>query len=321
MFANSLVWDNHACMPLRPGDLAFLPQLARYRQSGVDVVSLNVGFDAVHWQNTVPMLAHFRHWLGERDADYVVIDTVADIARAQAQGKLAVTFDIEGGSALGAQLGMVEVYYRLGVRWMLFAYNRNNALGGGCHDDDTGLTAFGRQVLEEMERVGMVACCSHTGHRTAMQVMEHSTQPVIFSHSNPLGVWRHYRNIRDEAIKACAAGGGVIGINGVGVFLGANDARTETIVRHIDYVATLVGARHVGLGLDFVFDQQELLDFMRALPDVFASENFGGQAPCFVTPEQIPQIAEQLLRMGYSAEDLRGILGGNHLRIARQVWA
>ena len=102
-----------------------------------------------------------------------------------------------------------------------------------------------------------------------MDVMRKAGKPVIFSHSNPLGVWRHKRNIRDEAIKACAATGGVVGINGVGIFLGANDARPETFVRHVDYVAQLVGPEHVGLGLDFMFDMAEAEEYARAHPEVF----------------------------------------------------
>ena len=180
-------------MPLRPDDEVFLPELARYHRAGTDVVSLNVGFDAVPWENTVRMSAHFRHWVRRHAADYKLIETVADVVQAKAEGKLGITFDIEGGCSLTEQLSMVELYYDLGVRWMLFAYNLNNALGGGCQDDDQGLTTFGRQVLDEMARVGMVACCTHTGFRTTMDVMQYSTNPVIFSHSNPLGVWKHKR--------------------------------------------------------------------------------------------------------------------------------
>src|SRR3546814_12970058 len=75
--------------------------------------------------------------------------------------------------------------YALGVRWMLLAYNRNNMLGGGCQDEDIGLTAQGRRVLDEMKRVGMVLCCTHTGERTVREATEYMAQPVIFSHSNP----------------------------------------------------------------------------------------------------------------------------------------
>jgi len=317
--SETLVWDNHGCMPLRPTDDSFLPQLARYRAAGVDAVTLNVGFDAVPWQNTLAMCAAFRRWLREHEDQYASVRTVADLERAKREGKLAVMFDIEGGSSLNGELSLVETYYELGVRWMLMAYNRSNLLGGGCNDEDTGLTDFGKQVIDEMARVGMVACCSHTGFRTTMDVMERSTNPVIFSHSNPLGVWRHYRNIRDEAIKACAASGGVVGINGIGIFLGENDSSTETIVRHIDYVVELVGPQHVGIALDYVFDQQELIDFLKANPQMFGKDSAATHM-AMVEPEQIPQIAEQLWKRGYSSEDLKAILGGNHLRVARQVW-
>src|SRR5262245_45128604 len=128
LLADSLVWDNHGCMPLRPDDRSFLPQLSRYQRSGVDVVSLNVGLDAFPWESTRPMLETFRRWLAERPEEYVLIESVADIERARATRRLGVTFDIEGGCAINGQLEMVEQYYQLGVRWMLIAYNRNNAL-------------------------------------------------------------------------------------------------------------------------------------------------------------------------------------------------
>ena len=316
----SLVWDNHGCMPLRGHDTAFLPQLKRYHDAGVNVVSLNVGFDAMPWENTVLVMANFRHWVREHSNDYLLIESTDDIERARNEGKLGVCLDLEGGCVLNDQLSMVELFYDLGARWMLIAYNQNNSLGGGCQDDDKGLTAFGRTVLDEMTRVGLVACCSHTGYRTTMDVMEYSTVPVIFSHSNPLGLWEHKRNITDDAIRACAGTGGVICINGVGIFLGENDSRTETIVRHIDYVVQLVGPEHVGLGLDYVFDMEELNEYVRQNPETFPPEGGYADGVKFVEPEQTPEIADALLKLGYAEGDLKKILGENHLRIAKQVW-
>jgi len=320
LLRDTLVWDNHGCMPLRPGDSSFLPQLARYRASGVDTVSLNVGFDALPRENTLGVLNHFREWLMARPEEYVLVDKVDDVIRARAEGKLSVSFDIEGGSSLDGELSRVSRYYELGVRWMLMAYNLNNDLGGGCQDDDRGLTPFGKEVVAEMNRVGMVVCCSHTGFRTTMEVMELSNKPVIFSHSNPLGVWTHKRNISDEAIKACAATGGVVGINGIGDFLGANDSRSETFVRHVDYVAELVGIEHVGLALDYVFDIQELEDYLAAHPEVFPEQHEFSDGINMVSPEQLPEIVAGLVGLGYSDTDLAAVLGGNHLRIANQCW-
>jgi membrane dipeptidase len=320
LLADTLVWDNHGCMPLRPHDATFLPQLERYRAAGVDVVMLNVGFGEQDVVSHVRMLAHFRRWLSLHSDRYVLIETVADIAAARRSGRLAVGFDIEGASAIADQPSLVQLYYDLGVRWMLLAYNRNNPVGGGCHDDDTGLTAFGREVLDEMARVGMVSCCTHTGLRTTLDVMAYSSNPVIFSHSNPRVVHDHPRNINDEAIVACAATGGVVCLNGIGIFLGANDNSDAAFVRHLDYVVQKVGPAHAGIGLDFVFDQRELDEYVKTMAHTFPS-GFGYQAGIrMVAPEQLPTIVERLLRMGYSDADLRAILGGNLMRVAEAVW-
>ena len=325
LIGRTIVWDNHSCMPLRPGDTSFLPQLERVRQTGIDVISLNVSFDVVHPHEAFPMLATFRHWIGRHPEHYVLADTIADIERAKAAGKLAVVFDIEGGNAVAEHPGLVELFYRLGVRWMLFAYNMNNKLGGGCMDEDTGLTDYGREIIDEMERVGMVLCCTHVGHRTAREAMEYARNPVIFSHSNPSAVYAHVRNIPDDLMRMCAAKGGVVNINGVGMFLGMDgegkfDNSTETIVRHIDYAVELIGPHHVGLGLDYVFDVSELEEFLQKHPEKFPADARKPGGYRQVEPERFPVIAEALLKKGYRESDVQGILGHNNLRVARQVW-
>ena len=320
--SDAIVWDNHACLPLRPDDEAFLPQLERFRRSGAHVVSVNVGFGEQEIAEHVRMLAHFRRWLRARPQEYLLVQTAQDVERARAAGLLGVVFDIEGMNAVEDQLSMVELYYDLGVRWMLVAYNRNNRAGGGCMDDDTGLTDFGRAIVAEMNRVGMVVCCSHTGVRTTLDAIEASTSPAIFSHSNPRALHDHPRNIGDDVIRACAAKGGVVCVNGVGAFLGEDDTRSETVARNIDYVVRLAGIDHAGLGLDYVFDQEELLDYLKQNPQLFGrdAETLRTYACSFVAPEQIPEIAESLRGMGYAPQDVARVMGGNLMRVARQVW-
>lgn len=319
LLAEALVWDNHGCMPLRPLDEAFLPQLERYRAAGADVVFLNVGFGMQGIEEHIRMLAHFRNWIAARPESYVLAESAAAIRHAKAEGKLAVGFDIEGMNAIADQVSLVRLYYDLGVRWMLIAYNRNNRAGGGCQDEDGGLTAFGREVIEEMAANGMMLCCSHSGRRTALEAIDLSPNPVIFSHSNPKGVWDHPRNIDDEMMRACAARGGVIGLNGIGPFLGDNDSRSETLAEHVDYAVQLIGAEHVGLGLDYVFDRQELDDYVASMPDTFPPEIYGGGIN-MVAPEQLPEIVEAMLKRGYDEQAIRGILGLNFLRLAERVW-
>lgn len=319
LLQDSLVWDNHGCMPLRWDDESFLPQLARYKAAGVDAVTLNIGYGDQGIEDHIRMVAHFRRWLALHKSDYMLAASAEDIEHARHDGKLAVLFDIEGMNAVADQPSLVQLYYDLGVRWMLIAYNRNNRAGGGCQDEDGGLTPFGYSILDEMARVGMVACCSHTGQRTAVNVMAYSANPVIFSHSNARAVHDHPRNVQDELFKACARTGGVIGLNGIDIFIGGEGNLVDGLVRHIDHVAQLVGIEHVGLGLDYVFDVGELDDALSD-PEMFPPEYGYGAGLQMVEPEAIETIVAGLGRLGYSDDDLRAVLGGNLLRVAKQVW-
>jgi membrane dipeptidase len=218
---------------------------------------------------------------------------------------------------------MIQTYYDLGVRTMLIAYNEPNRAGGGCHGDpEIGLTAFGKAVVREMNQAGMMVDATHCSRRTTFDLFELSAAPVIFSHSVPAGVKKHPRNVDDEQMLACAKTGGVIGINGVGIFLGANDASTESLVRAIDYAVQLVGPEHVGLGLDFVFDRAELSAFIEASATTFPSGyGYTENGPVqFVSPAQLSEVTSSLIGRGYPKGAIEGILGGNFSRVASQVW-
>lgn len=324
ILSDAIAWENHACMPLRADD-EFLPQLERYRRSGYSVVTLNIGMDHNPIDQIVRTLAHFRSWVRRHPDRFLLIQDVDDVLRAKAEAKLGISFDLEGAATLGDQLSMIELYYGLGVRWMLIAYNRNNSAGGGCLDDDCGLTDFGRNVLDEMCRVGMVPCCSHTGWKTAAQVIDHVQGPVIFSHSNSHSVYPQPRNIPDYLIKACAESGGVIGLNGIGRFVGKDndgqmDSGNEAIFRHLDHMVQLVGPDHVGIGFDYVFDVDQLVRHYKARPDLFPpSRGYPTPAP-MVEPERLPSFVQLMLDRGYPVDAIVKIAGGNHMRIARQVW-
>jgi membrane dipeptidase len=319
LIGDGIVWDNHACMPLRPDDSSFLPQLERVRSAGIHVMALNVAFGNQNTEFALSMLSAFRHWVQARPREYQLIGSTKDLEDARGSGRLGVCFDIEGMDALDGDLGNVRTFYDLGVRWMLTAYNRPNEAGGGCLAKDHGLTDYGRKVVAEMNRVGMVVCGTHCGYRTAREMIDVSADPVIFSHSNPRGAWDHPRNIPDDLMRACAARGGVIGINGFGPFLGANDASTAAYVAHVEYALDLVGDDHVGIALDYVFDRDELDAYIAADPATFPPHLYSRGAS-MVEPWRLPEIARALSERGHSNATLKKLLGGNHMRIASQVW-
>jgi membrane dipeptidase len=319
LYKKALVWDDHSGFDPHGGH--DLKNLEIWRKAGVHYLSVNVGYDVADWQATVKTLARFRQWLQTHPKKYALVRTIADVKRARKDGKLAIAFDLEGMNALNGDVNMVSLYYDLGVRQMLFAYNLNNLAGGGCHDGNVGLTAFGRAVIKEMNRVGMVVDCSHTAYRTTMEAMEASDAPVIFSHSCAKALRDHGRNIVDEQIKACAKTGGVVGITGVSLFLGENDTTSETFVNHIAHAAELVGAEHVGISLDYAFDAENvdgLLDAHKAYwPE---NEDYGRWPTSYVPPKQLMEITETMVKRGFKDREILGVLGGNFMRVASEVW-
>lgn len=321
IFDSEVIWDAHS--GFMPDPVADLNNLAIWRDAGVNYLSVDVGFDLLPWERTVATLAAFRHWIQAHPEYYALVSTVAEIRKAKAEGKLAITFDLEGMNALNGRIEMVEFYHRLGVRQMLFAYNRNNLAGGGCHDNDTGLTDFGRAVIDEMNRVGMFVDVTHTGYRTTVEVMEYTNKPVIFSHSNPKALCGHGRNITDDQIKACARTGGIIGIVGLSRFLGEDRIDSNRLADHIDYLVDLVGPRHVGIGLDYAFPVEvEGIDRIIADNPQFwpAEEYSGGITTAYSNPGQMLELAEILLKRGHAEQTVRDVMGGNFMRLAGEIW-
>jgi membrane dipeptidase len=293
--------------------------LSHHHAAGATLVSLTVATDDQTSAVTLATIAQERKYILANPA-LRLCDTADDIVAAKAEGRLGVTFNFQGTNAFERNLDFVELYYKLGVRHALMAYNQKNDVGDGCHErTDGGLSRYGYTLIAEMNRVGMMVDCSHTGYRTTMDVFEASTAPVIFSHADAKAVWDHPRNITDDQIDACAKTGGVIGVNGIGVFAGDNDASTEALLRHVDYIAARVGTQHVGLGLDWVYDMESLMAGVRVSPDRYPDKSYATDIQV-VQPEQLPQITEGLLQRGYAEDDIRGILGLNWLRVARQVW-
>jgi membrane dipeptidase len=209
---------------------------------------------------------------------------------------------------------------------MLLAYNRNSPASGGCHDQDCGLTTFGREVVAEMDRVGMVLDLTHVGWNSAAEAMAASRNPVVFSHSNAHAIWSHGRNIPDSLIRDCAAGGGVIGINGINIFLGPGRASLDAWRRHLDHMVALVGPAHVALGFDWVPppapNAPDLAATVAADPGFWPPGNDydrPGGMDC-LGPQVLPRLRAGLKADGWAEADIAALFGGNMRRIAEAVW-
>jgi membrane dipeptidase len=313
------IWDQHICLPLDGSIPA--TTLRRSRDAGAYYVSVNVGFAPHDAEAAMRSLTQFRSDLAAQPDDFLLVESASDLDAAAESGRLAVAFDLEDARPLDGDLGMVEAYYSLGVRTMLPTYNGRNEYGSGCLDpEDQGLTARGRSLVAEMNRVGMVVDGSHCSVRTSMDMIELSATPMIFSHSCCRAVWDHPRNVTDEQIKACAEAGGVVGICGVGIFVGPNEIGADAIVRHIDHAVQLVGPEHVGIGTDYAFDLEDLQRELEQSPHLFP-EAYTRWGPIkFASPEDFSAVPAALRELGYPDGAVAAIVGGNFRRIAESTW-
>ncbi len=313
-------WEAHACLPLVPGQ--DMSGLHRYREAGFHHVSLNVGMDMTPFATVLQTLAGFRAWLARHTEHFSLVGSLSELQQAREQGRLAVSFDLEGSTMLLDDPAMVGLFASLGVRQMLLAYNRDNSCAGGCHGAGGGLTALGRAVVAAGNAAGITLDCAHASERASFEIMEASTQPVIFSHTNIKALYDHPRTLSDRQIDACAEQDGVIGLTGLSIFLGDPQATVASFVRQIDYLAERVGTRHIGIGLD-----TELCPAHLDVPAGVDAEDwwparYYGQpnGHTQLQPEALPELKQQLTSRGYTDADVEAILGGNFLRIASLTW-
>lgn len=317
MSAVEPLWEQHTCLPLALD--ASVEPLLRYARAGGAYLSVNVGYAPHDTSEVLALLAHFRAAVSAHPRLALARDANS-ISRAQAAGQLVVAFDLEDSGPLGGDLDLVRQFYDLGVRSMLPTYNTRNAAGCGCLDAvDDGLSSYGRALVREMNAVGMLVDGSHCSRRTGLDLCDVSTRPVIYSHSCMRALWDHPRNITDGQARECAATGGVIGIAGVGIFLGPNTASLDALMRHVEYAVELVGIEHVGVGSDYSFDFADFNAEMMRNPELFPEAYTAWGAIEWIPPETTLQLGDALRGRGYSDADVGAIVGGNFARVARQA--
>jgi membrane dipeptidase len=314
----SLVWDQHTCLPLQ-ADTDVDP-LTRYRRPAGALVSVNAGYSPHAFDDASALLRHYRSAV-DAHPQLELADTLGDVDEITRGGRIAVVFDLEDSAPLDGDLDNLAALARLGVRTLLPTYNHANPAGSGCLDaTDGGLAPWGRSLVREMNRVGVVPDGSHCSAQTGLDMCEISDGPVIYSHSCMRTVWDHPRNVTDDQARACAATGGVIGITGVGIFLGPNTPTLDAMARHLEYAVELVGIDHVGVSTDFSFDFADFHDEVARNPHLF-DDSYTRWGPIqWMPPETFLELEQHLRDRGWRDSDITAVLGGNFYRVAQRVW-
>jgi membrane dipeptidase len=281
----------------------------------------------------------FWHLVARKHPNCLVVETADDIRRAKREGRAAFILAAQGGDFIANKLHRVEAMQRLGLRMLLPAYNRSNQICDGALDRTaSGLTRFGELVVDECNRVGVLLDCTHIGKRASLEIIARSSQPCVFSHSNPSAVVPNPRNIDDEQIRACVERGGVIGLAPWGpLVMKSGTSHWPTVddfIDLIDYVAQLTGrADCLGIGTDM-----SLGTYPDHAHDPWGVPDYADVASRYselITADvrspmraldgwwnyaQVVGFAERLGARGYTDEQVRGILGENYLRVFEQVW-
>ncbi len=278
------------------------------------------------FQNTVNNIVEMNNLI-EANSDIVMkVTCTEDIRRAKRGGKTGVMMGFQNAHAFEDQIGYVQVFKDLGVGVVQMCYNTQNLVGTGCYERDGGLSGFGYEIVEEMNRVGMMCDLSHVGEKTSREVILASEKPVCYSHCLPSGLKDHPRNKSDEELKFIADHGGFVGVTMFAPFLkNGIHSSIEDYVEAIDYIFNLVGEDQIGIGTDFTQGHGQPFFEWLTHDKGYARRltNFGE----IINPEGIrtlgefPNLTDALLRHGFSETQVRKIMGENWLRVLGDVWS
>ena len=245
------------------GDV-WLPQL---RAGGVVLQVLPVYTEEQHvgegaLRRALLVIEAARELAARHRDDVAIVETGPELRAVIASGRIALVLAFEGMEPVGADLAVLDAFFRLGIRIASFTWNRRTAFADGAGENDTGgrLTRLGVAALAHMERSGMILDVSHLSDAGLWHVAELARKPFVASHSSCRALRSHPRNLPDEGLRAVAASGGFVGINAYGGFLADEDASVDDYLRHLRHAVDTIGAEHVGLGLDFVDDLFALMD-------------------------------------------------------------
>jgi len=296
------------------------------RRGGLTAVNCTISI-LENFRQTINNIAWWHEAFYEYSDMIMPVKTVSDIQKAKLSGKTGIIFGFQNTSAIEDDLRLLSTFYELGVRVIQLTYMEANLVGQGCLERiDSGLTNFGIEMVEEMNRLGILIDLSHVGYRTTMDAVEVSKKPVIFTHANPKSLCDHSRNKPDDAINALVRKGGIIGATVFPAFLPAgNNSTIEDFLEVIDYLVKMAGIDHVAIGTDFTEAQpKEFFDWIltgksRKGPALKLDHPLKNPAGIQGAAD-FPNLTGALSTRGYAESDIKKILGENILRVFRDVW-
>jgi membrane dipeptidase len=326
VYAESVVIDTLTYMGTGLSDPAYL-----YRLQCSGVTCCNITLSGMT-NGFAEACAQVSVWLGqlEQHSDAaMLVRSAGDITEAKRQGKVGILAGLQNGKPIEDRIEYVRVLHSLGIRAIIPAYHYANFLGaGGGERGGYGLTRFGRNVVVEMNRLGIAVDLSHCSESTCWDALQCSVRPVCITHANPAAFGDHHRNKSTELLQEVASRGGVIGLTGWSEHIAPKLGRRPTIddlLDMIQYMVELVGEDHVGFGLDLTPQWDRTgpggyEDFGRIYPEMFTSpyqeRNFDGLDDC----SNIIDITRGLIKRGCSDELIKKVNGGNWLRYFAEVW-
>lgn len=281
------------------------------------------------WEGFAGTMRNIAEWkrFFRENADLILpVHTTADIRRAKEAGKTGIILGFQNVSAFEDQLGYIQLFKELGVGAVQMAYNTQNLVGTGCYESrDGGLSDFGREVVAEMNRVGILCDLSHVGAVTSRDVILTSKKPVAYTHIAPAALKAHPRNKSDAEIRFIVEHGGFVGVTMFPPFLArGSNATVDDYIAAIDHVISVAGEDQVGIGTDFTQDQGA--DFFQWLTH---DKGYARELVAFgevVNPAGIrrigdfPNLTAAMEKARWPERRIRKVMGENWLRVLRDVW-
>ncbi len=279
------------------------------------------GFEA-----TMGNIAEWQGWFRDHGDLLLQVRASGDIARAKREGKTGIVLGFQNVTAFEDQIGYVRLFKEVGVGIAQMAYNTQNLVGSGCYESsDGGLSDFGREIVAEMNRVGIMCDLSHVGPKTSEDVILASKAPACYTHCLPYGLKAHPRNKSDEALRFIAERGGFIGVTMFPAFLpkGTNSTVAD-YVEAIDYVINLAGEDCVGIGTDFTQDYgPEFFHWLTHDKGYARSLTEFGEV---INPEglrtigEFPNLTAAMEKAGWPEAKTRKVMGENWVRVLAAAW-